>query len=321
MATGAASQLAGLAGVGALKVPILWLTVLVAGVATASGLLGAPRRQGPRPPLGRFGQFTIPVGLAVIGIGLAELRGPAAVAAAVAAVALAWGATFVLTMRVVVPVALSQPGLSAVTGVWFIAPAAFLADAAGAAALTGSPGAPAATVVAWLAVAACVVGTASFFVAVGLAGARVAAHGLVGAPRAAWWIVVGCGGLAAAALGEVDRVAPVGRLAAFGWAALACWVLASAALVPVGAGSLRHVLGVRRLSGQPPWPPAFSTAVYALGTAQVAALFDLPWAADLARVAAIETLLVWAVTGALRVGALASRVHPGQGRPPRAAGD
>lgn len=319
MATGAASQLSELAGLPAWRVPLLWLTILVAGWATGSGLvgwLGHGRAAAAPPPAARFGQFTIPVGLAVIGIGLARVAGPVALAGAVTAVVLAWAATLLLTAVVAIPAAAPSPGsdgptvTTRINGTWFIAPAAYLASAAGAAALSHRAGAPPAGPVAWLAVACCGIGAVTYLAAVIVAVIRVRSEGRFGPPRVAWWIVVGCGGLAADALGHVGRAAPAGWLSGLAWVGLACWALASVVLVPVGLASLRHLVGLRHLSGHPPWPPAFSTAVFALGTAQVAGLFDLPWAAGLARIAAVETLVVWLVTSALHVGGIARQLRP-----------
>lgn len=325
MATGAASQLTDLAGIGFWSMPLLWLTIAVAGLVTGSGLVRLVRRHGapaPRAAHARFGQFTIPVGLAVIGVGLAQVSGSAAFVGAVVATALAWGATILLTVVVAIPAVAPRsgtsgspqaPGILGINGVWFIAPAAYLAGAAGTAGLAHRLAGPAAGAVGRLAVVGCGIGVVTYVVAIVLTGARVRARGLAGAPRVAWWIVVGCGGLAADALGHVGGVAPSGPFGAggvFGWAAVGCWVVATIVLLPVGAESLRYLLRLRRLSLGPPWPPAFSTAVYALGTAQVGVLFGQPWAAGLARVAAIETLVVWAVTGALRVGGLAVHLRP-----------
>ncbi len=316
MATGGASQLADLAGVGVLHVPLLWVTLAVAGTVTLTGITRGERTRWDRnhrdtrsPTTSRLGQFTIPVGLAVIGIGLAGLPGPVALTAAVVAVALAWVLTLALTLTVAWPVLVSRPSLAAVNGVWFIAPAAFLADAAGVAALTGRAEVMVGPVVAplgWLAVGACGVGVAMYGVLVVLAAVRVAVHRLAGSPGAAWWIVTGCGGLAADALAHTGRIAPVAGASAFGWTALACWGLASIVLVPVAAGSVRHLVGVRHLSARPAWPPAFSTAVYALGTAQVASWFSLPLT-GLARVTAVETLIVWTASAAVRMHSLVGR--------------
>lgn len=318
MATGAAAQLAELVHLDAMRLPLLWLTILVAGLATMSGVRGrlANGRGQPPPAATRFGQFTIPVGLAVIGVGLARTGGPVAFEGAVAAVVLAWATTLLLTLTVAVPAATAPrgphggTGVGGINGVWFIAPAAYLADAAGTAALVHLVPGTMAGVVRWLAVLACGIGVVSYVAALLAAVVRVGTRGLSGAPRVAWWIVVGCGGLAADALGHVGRVAPFGGLQVFGAVALVCWVLASLVLLPVGIASARHLFGLRHLSDRPPWPPAFSTAVYALGTAQVAELFHLPWAAELALVAAVETLLVWVVTSGLHVAGLVGRLHP-----------
>jgi hypothetical protein len=127
---------------------------------------------------------------------------------------------------------------------------------------------------------------------------RIRRHGLDGAPRVAWWIVVGCGGLAADVLGGL---AGASSEATPSIAAVVCWAVATVALVPVTVGSVVFLGGVRSLRGRPAWPPAFSSGVYALGTAQIGILFPALPVAPLAAVAAAETLVVWAATAALRV--------------------
>lgn len=264
MATGAASQLAAPAGLGALRVPLLWVTIAVALSVTIVG--AATYRRRVVAPATRFGDFTVPIGLAVIGAGVARLEGPIALVGAIGAVSVAWVTTAALVVVVIVPVISSPPNLAAVGGAWFLVPAAVLADAIGVATLAARAPAYGAAL-GWVAVIAAGVGTAGYLLVMGLAAARVAAHRLKGVARAPWWIAAGCGGLSAAALGRASAISRggTGSLHAFGWAALACWAVGSAALIPVLAGSGRYLLRLRRVTGRPPWPPTFSTGVYALG--------------------------------------------------------
>lgn len=302
MATGAASQLAVRAGVGVLRVPLLWLAVAVAltvVVRTAAAPGRRPRRDGVAT---RFGDFTVPIGLAVIGGGLARLGGAAAVTGTFVLLG-AWVVTGVLLATVVGPLVTSLGaaplGLEAVDGTWFLAPAALLADAIGVAAMAGplSGHSPA---LRWLALAAAGAGAIGYLLVVALGAARVLVHGLGGTPLAAWWIAAGCGGLSAAALGRAASLDPAGGGAAalhgFGWAAMACWAVGSVWLVPVLAASLRSLASLRRASGRPPWPPTFSTGVYALGAAQVGHLLVTASITRLADLAAAATIGLWALT-------------------------
>lgn len=306
MATGAASQLAVPAGVGALRLPLLWVTVAVAVAVSVAAVAGAAvagggtcgRRRPRRQPGTRFGDFTVPIGLAVIGAGLARLGGPGVVAGA-GAVAAAWAATVVLVAMVVVPVVASPPGRAAVDGAWFLAPAALLADGVGVAAVAvAAPGHG--PVEGWLAVAAAGVGAVGYLLVLGLAAARVAAHGLAGVPRAPWWIAAGCAGLSAAAIGRAGSLLAVGGAAGvlrgFGWAALGFWVVGSVALLPVLAGSARFLARLRRAAGRPPWPPTFSTGVYALGAGQAGGLLHVAAVTRVADGAAVVTVCLWALT-------------------------
>ncbi len=341
MATGAASQLAAPAGVGVLRGPLLWVTIAIAVGITAAGVFFGPRlpRRWPRRAAAtRFGDFTVPIGLAVIGSGLAGLRGPApaagaigtgaigtgvAATSAIVVVTLAWAATGVLVATVLVPVAAGWPGLGAVGGAWFLAPAALLADATGTAAVA-SKVAGEGPALGWLAVVVAGMGAVGYLMVLGLAIARFAAHGLSGAPLSPWWVAAGCGGLSAAVLGRVSAVGPGGQAAAtlreFGWAALVFWAAGSVVAVFVLAGSARYVARLRRLAGRPPWPPTFSTGVYALGAAQVGRLLGVPWIARFAGVAAAATLGLRALTLVLHFPRVTGRLFR-RNRPAQASSD
>lgn len=78
-----ASQLADTAGVGALRLPLLWVTIAVALALAVAWAATCRRRILDRA--GRFGDFTVPIGLAVIGSGVARLGGPIALGGAVGA--------------------------------------------------------------------------------------------------------------------------------------------------------------------------------------------------------------------------------------------
>jgi hypothetical protein len=338
MATGAASSLAGPAGAGFASRPLLWLTVAVAAAVPARYLLTsvtAGRHGGRRQaaPGGRFGEFTVPIGLAVIGKGLAGIPGTAALAAAACAVALAWLATLAVAAGVLAPVLSTWPGVTAADGTWFLAPAALLASAIGLAGLITRSPALAAPWLSWLALAAAGLGALGYAAVVAVAAWRVAAAGLAGAPLVPWWISAGCGGLAAAALGQAAALGPLaaGPLAAgtagfraLGFAAMGCWAAGSALLIPVASRSAWFLL--RHPAGRMPWPPVFSAGVYALGAAQAGKLLALPPVTGIATVAAVSAVALWAAAVLGRVTAIpdaaavlrrALRERGGQ-RPPRA---
>jgi hypothetical protein len=295
MATGAASALAELVGLPVLRMPLLATAIIIALGVTVWGIAGLTGSRGARHRFG-FGHFTVPVGLAVIALGLAAGGAPAITV--VIAVWLAWASTALLLVAVVGRVAVNRPGLRAVNGAWYIAPAALLADAAGAGALRALSGPEWAEALDATARACAWAGTAGYAALLMVSAVRMRRHGLDGAPRVAWWIVVGCGGLAADVLGGLARGSSEATPSI---AAVVCWAVATVALVPVTVGSVVFLVGVRSLRGRPAWPPAFSSGVYALGTAQIGILFPALPIAPLAAVAAAETLVVWAATAALRV--------------------
>ncbi len=314
MATGAASQLAASAGVGAVRVPLLWTAIVVALAAVAS----PGRRRKRVAATARLGDFTVPIGLAVIGSGLVRLGGPALVTgAAEAVVAGAWLTTGVLLATVVAPLLASPPGLRSLGGVSFLVPAALLADAVAASALVRLSGGV--RLLGWLALAATGLGVIGYLVVAGLAGTRLVAHRVDGVPRAPWWIAAGCGGLSAAALGRVGALHPAGggeeALRILGWVALGLLSIGTVALIAVLTGSVRFVLRIRHLEGRPPWPPTFSTGVYALGASQVGRLLNEPVISRLADAAAVATICLWVITVLAHLPALARlRLRPRRAR-------
>ncbi len=153
---------------------------------------------------------------------------------------------------------------------------------------------------AWLAVVIAGLGALTYLVAIALGSARLLRVGLGRRGTASWWIAAGCGGLSAAALGRVSSVVPAGfgiaTSHAFGLLALFFWIIGSAALIPVVVASLGFLFRLRHLEGKPPWPPTFSTGVYALGAAQVGRLLTARTVDTVSNVTAVATLTIWVVT-------------------------
>lgn len=302
MATGAVSQLSGLAGVPRLRLPLLIVALATAVFAAGAGFTGMVRAgRRTSPTTARFGAFTVPVGLAVIAAGLAATPGRGLMTVAVVVAALAGLTSLLTTTSVLFTLIRQHPGLADVNGVWFIGPAAFLAVAVATAAIGAQPAAPPFPWD-WVGLGAVAVGTAGYAVLLVAAALRVVAHGISDAPAVAWWIVTGCGGLAALALGRVADPFVAGAVTTILRAAgLACGAIATIVLVPVAIGSVRYLRHVPFRLGRAAWPPAFSTGVYALGCAELAGMFQWPPVAVLARVAAVETMIVWAVIAGIRV--------------------
>lgn len=318
MATGGASALATPAGLHPLMGPLLWLAIAEAVVLPLSGIASARRAQRDMRslltatgPEGRFGDFTVPVGLAVIGTGLAGLGSQGARDAAVAAGTLAWMATLVVVAVVVVPVIAQRPRLEGIEGAWFLAPAAFLADAIVTVGAARALPAPDRAALGWLALVGCGIGVVTYVVVLALAALRVQRSGLGASHRAPWWISAGCAGLAAAAVGEVARAVPsmvqlpAAAPAGFAPVTVALWALASVLMIPVVVVSVVHLARWRGPQGAPVWPPTFSTAVYALGAigaGRVAPAHRLGPAHLVGTVgvdAGLATIALWLVTAAL----------------------
>lgn len=314
MATGLASEIAPMAHASPLRLPLLWMAVFIAVAIAIRGTIG--RRRGRQdPPLTltlRFGQFTIPIGLEVLASGLDRLGGPAALGGAAATTVVAWTLTAVLIARIARRL-VQRRGRARVEGVWFLAPAALLADAIGVAGMIGWSPASTHGLLGWLAIASLGSGAIGYAAVLVLAAIALTRSNIANHSRSSWWIGAGCGGLGAAAAGRVRAVAPFAATAAsqhaFGWAALGFWAVGTTALVPVLAGSLYFVARIRHLNGALPWTPTFSTGVYALGAGSLARHIDVPVFSTVAAAAAIAMLLMWTLTVFGRLAAMATHQH------------
>jgi tellurite resistance protein TehA-like permease len=108
-------------------------------------------------------------------------------------------------------------------------------------------------------------------------------------------------------------VTPVGAgnaaaVYAFASAVLVLWAVGSALVVPVVVGSLVYLRRLRRLHGSPPWPPTFSTGVYALGADQAGRLGHLQAISAVGRAAGLATVVLWFVTAGLYLAYLSRRL-------------
>lgn len=303
MAAGVASELAGAAGVGSLRLPLLWVTVAIAVAISLIRFLriqSGELKRSTRSSCLRLGEFTVPIGAAVVGSGFARMTGTWALWGAACAVGVACSITVFLVLTRFLPLIAVWPGIVAIDGTWFLVPAALLADAAGIANLERVLPISLSHLLGWLALAAVGIGAVGYLAVLVLAGIRLATLGIGGVARAPWWIAAGCGGLTAAALGIVSSRSPFGTssrvIHSFGWLALGYWIIGSAILLPVLFTSVWFFMKMREFQYRPPWPPTFSTGVYALGAAQVGRLLALPLLATVAGIAAAATISMWAVT-------------------------
>ncbi len=297
MATAGASHLARSVG------PHRWanpLLVIAAAAAIAIPVRAAWRHHSDRQAFGGCwspGDFTVPLGLAVVAVGLTSEGRPWHDGVAQVVVATAWLTSVIVLCRLA---ATMRPHLRDVDGSWFLAPAAALGDALGLCSLTATgPLSPAAR---WAAQLATVIGILSYLVVLALAAARITRHGLRGSAKAPWWISAGCGGLAAATAGRVAGAGPVHLpVDVVEDIVVALWIVACLAMIPVVMVSLEHLLRARRSHRRPPWPPTFSTAVFALGTLEAARWAESTALEQAGRVAGWTTVALWCGTVVLAV--------------------
>ena len=322
MATGGAGQLAGACGLPGAARPLLWLAVAEAGWIAGRGLvrhrgeLRLPPSAWARIglPAEHTGVLTVPLGLAVVATGLSTQPGLAKVLGA-AFVVLAWLSAAVFVARFAVSVT-RRDGTTAVDGGWFLAPAALLGAGIAAAAYAGQTVGVLADLLRWVALVAAAVGVAGYWAVAAGATLAVARRGLGQGRRVLWWIAAGCGGLAAAAVGRVlaagRALVPSGVAAAGHVVAGATWSVAAVLAVPIVVASVRSLARTRRIVRAAPWPPTFSTAVFALGALATAKMLGVPAVTGVGKVAAGATLALWAVTAVLH----ASRLFPAARRRP-----
>ncbi|HEX7389007.1 MAG TPA: hypothetical protein VF286_02770 [Acidiphilium sp.] len=289
MATGGAGEVAGLCG-------LHGIMAALTGVAVIQAILVAVHAVsvcgGIRVPRWRFGLFTIALGLAVIG---GNLRSLAPVAGDVA-LGMAWLATLALGCWRIVLLRWPAGRTETVDGTWFLAPAALLGDALATAAMAGARSGGAIC----LAVVACLAGVAGYALVIAASGYRLRRRGLTGSPLAPWWISAGCGGLAAAACGEVaDRIlaTPLHRILTD--LVVTTWVAGTVLLIVVLAGCARYAWRRPRGPWAHIWTPVFSMAVYAAGTSRLARLSGTDLLKDFAVVTIAATLALWGINRAL----------------------
>jgi len=333
MATGGAAQLAGACGVPDAMRPLLWLAVVEAGWIAGRGLV---RHRGELrlplsawvsigPPAEHTGVLTVPLGLAVVATGLSVQPGPSEAIGA-GFLVLSWLTAVALVARFALSVARrssastssastsSTVGVDGVDGGWFLAPAAVLGAGIAAGAYAGQAVGLLAEVLRWGALLSAGIGLAGYWAVAASAALMLPRRGLGQGRRVLWWIAAGCGGLAAAAaaraLSASGRPWPAGVVAAGHAAAVATWALAAVLAGPIVVASVSSLVRSRRIVRTAPWPPTFSTAVFALGALAIGKVLEAPTVTSIGTAAAGATLALWAVTAALHT----SRLLPGARR-------
>lgn len=307
MATGAGSHVADAAGIPWLRLPLLWIAVALAVVIAVAGaariLTG---RLAPRDGMRvvRFGALSIPIGLAVIAGGLAGVGGIAVYPAAAVAV-LSWVTMAVLAPWSAVAVSRHLPESGGVDETWFLLPAAPLAGAIAAVDVGAEVPDGLRAALDWFALGAAAAGTAAYGVVAVAAVASMTTRKAAFRPAVAWWIAAGCAGLAAAAVGQAAAAPAIAAAVDGTWAVQwSVWMLVVASsilLVPIIAVSAAYLARRRRVSARAPWPPTFSTGVYALGLGQADRLAHGAAAHGWYRTAAVATLVLWVCTSAAHV--------------------
>jgi len=308
MATGAASQLAGLCGEAWALKPLLWLAVAAAVWITGYGAFRhraqfrAPLSTWTAlgPPAQHGGVLTVPLGLAVVSTGLAGQTGGFAAAVATVGLVLAWLAVLVFVPRFVASVSRTRR-LSALDGSWFLAPAVLLGVAISNVAFV--PHEASTVTQDWLrfsALTAAILGALGYWTVLAAAAVRVARYRLGGARPVLWWIWAGCGGLAATsmskAIGASGSHWDSTITAILRPAVAVTWTVAAVLIVPILLLGARFMITTCKYQQHALWPPTFSSAVFALGGLAAGKLLASQTMSNIGKYAGYLTLIFWVVT-------------------------
>ncbi len=315
MATAAASALAQRCGLPQLFRPLLGLAILQAGWITAVGIVRhrGDFRAGWRawwalgPVHEHSGIHTIPLGLAMIASGLLGISDAVVTRGTVPlaqfCLSAAWITAVIAVGRFIAALTTRDVDLHALDGSWFLVPAVLLGGAIATDRLATRLGGPSARVLWVFATGSALIGWAGYGVLAIVALIRIRRHGLGGAPRSLWWIVMGCAGLAAAALSQVLRSRPLATLPS-AWLSVAILLSVSVAIVlavPVLALSTKFLLRQCTFRAAGSWPPTFSTAVLSFGALQAGEVLRAPILTLIGQGAAYATLVFWIVTAGWNV--------------------
>lgn len=250
------------------------------------------------PPREHTGIHTVPLGLAVIAGGLLGTSIAVLRPVALVSVGLAWLTTGLAVGRFIAARISRGQVLERVDGSWFLVPASLLGIGQAGEILVESNPSWSTQVLAAPTVLVTLLGWLGYGWIGCTVSRRLYHHGLTGAPRAPWWIGMGCAGLAAAALASLHA----NPILADAWqrplriAVVVTLAMALILLMPVAGHSLNFLFRHCHFQGKAVWPPTFSTAVLALGLHQSSDILNSALLASAGQVASGATLLLWLAT-------------------------
>ncbi len=244
------------------------------------------------------GMFTIPLGISVTAAGVLQNYPGTLVILGISLYIMAWlseiGFLFDLAKHLAALV------LSEIDGGWFLIPASFLS--LGATSLLGasSLGQGYHHLLYLTAMTSSVIGVVGYYLVVVLTVFRLLYRGFPKTHIVLWWISAGCAGLSSFALAK--QLSPVHislsntTFAILKFIDTMTWSFGLLLLMPIVWFSLVHLFRLRHFPKSIPWPPTFSTAVFALGSFATGALVRSEWVYDLGVVTGTVALVLWAVT-------------------------
>lgn len=265
-----------------------------------SSLNNASSKSSTEDTLFNPGLFTIPLGLAVVSTGLLGTKFQLMTYAGYGMYILSWISFIWLILRFLSPIISCRITRYQPDGGWFLIPAAGFGLGITTVAFSTQMKSPPIKLLAVIGIALVALSVLSYFALIISSGIRIRRFGISDTKRVLWWISAGCGGLGAlSAVKQLDSksvtLAPLITLCLRS-SAISMWVTGTILLIPIAMRSTRYVFSLNQLPKNTPWPPTFSTAVFALGTLSASTLFQTQFLNAIGTAAGISTIILWIAT-------------------------
>lgn len=306
MATAALSQISKLIGFKIAVKPFVWLAVVEVAMITAFripkirfGFRVNPKAS-PTKLEYRFnpGVFTIPVGISVTAAGVLQNYPGDLAILGISLYIIAWlieiGLLFDLGKH------LKALELSEIDGGWFLIPASFLSLGATSLLSAFRLGQSYHHLLYWTGLTSSIIGLVGYYLVMALALARLLYRGFPKSHAVLWWISAGCAGLSSFALAKQLSPLHISLNNTFRQVLrltdTLTWSIGLLLILPIVLMSLIHLLHLKHFPKSIPWPPTFSTAVFALGSFATGALVGSNLLHDLGVITGTIALIMWATT-------------------------
>lgn len=246
------------------------------------------------------GLFTIPLGLAVISTGLISTELNPLLQLGYATFFACCASYAVLLFQILVVQRCNKIAIQNVDGGLFLIPAAGFGIGITLVVLVPRIPPQISGPVAVASITLVTFSTLGYFYVIVLSALGIRRFALSSTRKVLWWIGAGCGGLGALstakqlALRTIEISPTLQHLLRI--LALTMWSLGTLILIPIALLSIQYLFRLENFPKNAPWPPTFSTAVYALGTITASQLIHSQAVHLIGVAASIITLLLWSCT-------------------------